>query len=126
VRGRYDLAFDFDPEIVRVQCKLAQRGKGVVRVGLQTNRCVPGGYVQTTYDRTEIDAVCAYSRELRRSFFIPAREACGRRGLHLRLAHPANNQRDGIKWADAYDFAAAIARLRAGCASGLSVSSQLH
>ena len=101
---RYDLVIDLQPELLRVQCKLARRVKGVLSVCLETNRYTPAGYVSTSYNAAEIDAVATYSPELRRCFLLPIREVSGRRGVHLRLEPTGNNQARGIKWARDYDF----------------------
>ncbi|HTC72851.1 MAG TPA: group I intron-associated PD-(D/E)XK endonuclease [Solirubrobacteraceae bacterium] len=42
---RYDLAIDLEPELLRVQCKLARPNAGVLSVRLKTNRLTPAGYV---------------------------------------------------------------------------------
>ena len=109
---RYDLVIDLEPQLLRVQCKMARRVSGALLVALQTNRYTPGGYVSTSYTAAEIDAVAAYSPELHRAYLIPIDEASGRRGLHLRLDPTRNNQAHGIKWAQDYEFASSIERLR--------------
>jgi hypothetical protein len=110
--GRYDIAIDLDPELLRVQCKLARRLSGVLLVGLATNRYTPGGYVSTRYTANEVDVIAAYSPELHRGFLVPISEASGRRAIHLRLDPTRNNQEQGIKWARDYEFAPAMERLR--------------
>ncbi len=95
---------DLEPELLRVQCKLARRVKGVLLVCLETNRYTAAGYVSTSYSAAEIDAVATYSPELRRCFLLPIGEVAGRRGVHLRLKPTGNNQARGIKWARDYDF----------------------
>ncbi|MGO9319258.1 MAG: group I intron-associated PD-(D/E)XK endonuclease [Solirubrobacteraceae bacterium] len=109
---RYDLVIDLEPDLLRVQCKMARRLSGVLLVALQTNRYTPGGYVSTSYTAAEIDAIAAYSPELHRGFLIPINEASGRRALHLRLDPTRNNQAQGIKWARDYEFSSGINRLR--------------
>jgi PD-(D/E)XK endonuclease len=109
---RYDLVIDLEPELLRVQCKLARQLAGVLAIGLKTSRYTPSGYVMTSYTADEIDAVAAYSPELHRCFLIPIGEASGRRAFYLRLAPTRNNQAQGIKWARDYDFATGIDRLR--------------
>jgi hypothetical protein len=89
--GRYDLVIDLEPELLRVQCKLAPRRSGVLSVRLQTNRCTPGGYVSTSYMAAEVDVIAAYSPDLHRGFLIPINEASGRRAIHLRLDPTRNN-----------------------------------
>jgi PD-(D/E)XK endonuclease len=108
---RYDLVIDLEPELLRVQCKLAQRLAGVLSVRVATNRCTPRGYVRTSYTADQIDAVGAYSPDLQRCFLIPVAEVSGRQALHLRLDATRNNQADRIKWARDYEFKAVIDRL---------------
>jgi hypothetical protein len=110
--SRYDLMIDLEPELLRVQCKMARRVSGALLVSVQTNRCTPGGYVSTSYTAAEVDVIAAYSPELHRGFLVPIEEAAGRRGLHLRLDPTRNNQARGIKWARDYEFAPGIERLR--------------
>jgi hypothetical protein len=45
--GRYDLAFEVEGEILRVQCKWGtlDGAAGVIKVNLQTCRYTPSGYV---------------------------------------------------------------------------------
>lgn len=109
---RYDIVIDLEPELLRVQCKLARRLPGVLCVGLQANRCTPGGYMSTSYTSAEVDAIAAYSPELNRCFLVPIDEACGRRAIHLRLDPTRNNQAEGIRWADDYELEAMIQERR--------------
>jgi hypothetical protein len=109
---RYDLVVDLEPELLRVQCKLARSLPGVLSVHLQTCRHTPGGYVRTIYTASEVDAIAAYSPELHRAFLIPISEASGRHAMHLRLNPTKNNQAQGIKWARDYELASVIERLR--------------
>jgi len=110
--GRYDLVIDLEPKLLRVQCKLAQHLAGVLCVHVSTSRYTPRGYVRTSYTADEIDAVGAYSPELRRCFLIPVDEVSGRRALSLRLDPTRNNQSDRIRWARDYEFDAMIARVQ--------------
>lgn len=110
--SRYDLMIDLEPELLRVQCKMARRVSGVLSVRLQTSRHTPGGYVRTCYTAAEVDVIAAYSPELHRAFLIPIEEVSGRRSIHLRLDATKNNQAEGIKWARDYEFAPGIERLR--------------
>ena len=99
---RYDLVIDLEPDLLRVQCKLARRVAGVLSVNLKTNRCTPGGYVSTSYNSGEVDAIGAYSPELDRCFLIPIAEVPGRRAIHLRLEPAKNNQLERVRWAHDY------------------------
>jgi hypothetical protein len=123
---RYDLAVDLEPELLRVQCKLARRVSGVLSVRLKTNRLTPAGYVSTSYSAAEVDAIAAYEPELHRGFLIPIDEAAGRSAVHLRLDPTRNNQVRGIKWARDYELASAIARLRPGPQLILPEPGRLH
>ncbi len=118
---RYDIIFDLEPDLLRVQCKLARRQGGVLSVHLKTNRCTPNGYVSTSYTAAEIDAVAAYDPGLHRCFLLPIAEAAGRRAIHLRLDPTRNNQAQGIKWARDYELGAVVGRLQRGL--GLTASS---
>jgi len=109
---RYDLAIDLEPELLRVQCKLARRRAGVLYVDLGTSRYTPRGYVSTSYSATEIDAVAAYSPHTNRCFLLPIEQVAGRRAIHLRLDPTRNNQAEGIKWARDYEFQAVVQRLK--------------
>jgi PD-(D/E)XK endonuclease len=115
---RYDLVFDVQGRLLRVQCKWAPRRGNVVAVNLQTHRCTPHGHVRSTYSAAEVDGIGVYCQELKQCFYVPIDRVAGRRVLHLRLAPAANNQRAAINWAA--DFAlGAIAQLgerRAGSA----------
>src|SRR5215210_8447388 len=76
---RYDLLFDVDHRLYRVQCKWARRAGAVLIVNLESCRHTPLGYVRTKYDRSEIDAVVAYSRELKRCYWLPTEVVGGMR-----------------------------------------------
>jgi hypothetical protein len=110
--GRYDLMFDLDPALLRVQCKLARRVDGVLSVSLRTSRYTPSGYIRTSYAATEIDAVAAYSPHLNRCFLLPIDQVAGRSAIYLRLDPTKNNQVERIKWARDYEFPAVMQRLK--------------
>jgi hypothetical protein len=110
--GRYDLVIDLEPELLRVQCKWANRRDGVLSINLSGSRLTPGGYVRTTYTAAEVDAIGAYSAELKSCFLIPIAEVNERRGVHLRLEPARNNQARRIRWAHEYEFGAMVSRAR--------------
>lgn len=115
---RYDLIFDVENRLLRVQCKSARRQDDVVAIQIRTNRHTPGGYVRGTYSSDEIDGVVAYCAELRRCFYIPIEDVDGQGYLHLRLAPARNRQVLGVKMAADYPLGA-VAQLgerRAGSA----------
>src|SRR5215210_5248960 len=107
---RYDLLFDVDHRLYRVQCKWARHCGAVLIVNLESCRHTPHGYVRTKYDRAEIDAVVAYSRELKRCYWLPIDVVEGMRSISLRPAPAANNQQLAINFAADYEFGA-IAQL---------------
>jgi hypothetical protein len=123
---RNDLVIDLEPELLRVQCKLARHLTGVLSVCLKTSRYTPGGYVSTSYTAAEVDAIAAYSPKLNRCFLIPIDEASNRRELYLRVAPTLNNQAQGVKWARDYELASAIDRLRSGDVMRSARTGQLH
>ncbi len=110
--SRYDLMFDLEPKLVRVQCKLAKVVGGVLSVRIQTSRYTPAGYVFTSYSSSEIDAVATYAPELNRTFLLPIAEVSGMCGVHLRLEAARNNQVQGIRWADDYELEPTVRRLQ--------------
>jgi uncharacterized membrane protein len=58
--------------------------------------------VRTKYHRTEIDAVAAYSQELKRCYWLPIEVVEGMRSISLRLSPAANNQQTAINFAADY------------------------
>jgi hypothetical protein len=64
--------------------------------------------VTRTYTPDEIDAIAAYCADLDRCYFLPIDLCAGRRFIHLRLTPALNNQRAGINWAEAFEFAATL------------------
>jgi hypothetical protein len=103
---RYDLLFDFHPELMRVQCKWAPRKGDVVAVSFRTTRLTPKGYVRTLYDASEVDSIGAYCPELAQCFLLPIAEFGGRGYAHLRLAPARNNQQRGVRMAAQYELGA--------------------
>jgi hypothetical protein len=110
---RYDLIVDLEPELLRVQCKLARRVGGVLVVAAETCRFTPNGHIRKPHSPAEIDAIAAYFPELHRSFLIPMAAFPARRQISLRLEPTRNNQAEGVRWARDYELEAVIRRLRA-------------
>ena len=129
-RRRYDLVFDTGGCLWRVQCKWAPRKGDVVVVRARTSRHTPSGYVRTTYDRTEVDALGLYCADLDQCFFTPIEDLeQGQGQMHLRLEPTRNGQRIGVKLAAQYEFGAVaqLARVPAWHAGGREFESlQLH
>ena len=106
---RYDLIFDVRPRLVRVQCKWAAPAGDVVIVRCRSCRRTRDGMQHRAYTADEVDAIAAYSPELRRGYYVPIEDLEGRTNLQLRLAPSRNNQSSGINWAEHF---ALEARLR--------------
>jgi PD-(D/E)XK endonuclease len=107
---RYDLIFDVDGMLLRVQCKWAPRIGEVVRINSRTSRRSGNGHVRGTYSSSEVDAIAAWCPELERCYLLPIEEIDGQSMVHLRLSRARNNQRTGVKLAAQYELGA-IAQL---------------
>ena len=108
--GRYDMIFDLDDRLLRVQCKWATRRGEVLVVMCQSARRSAEGFIRRSYTSAEVDAIAAYNLELDRCFFIPIARVEGRPGIALRLSPCRNNQKRRINWADDFDLAARLTR----------------
>jgi hypothetical protein len=109
--GRYDLAFEIDGQLVRVQCKTGNLSGDVITASTRTCRHTPRGYVRTTYDTCEVDAIAIYCPDNGGCYLVPLADVRGRGNLHLRLAPARNNQEFAITYAATYAFPGAIAQL---------------
>ena len=105
--GRYDMIFDWKSRLWRVQCKWACRYEDVIVIRCYSNRRAREGLRRRRYTADEIDAFAAYCLELDRCFFVPIEEAPANE-LRLRLSPTKNNQKQKIRWADDFDFAARL------------------
>jgi hypothetical protein len=103
---RYDLAFDVNGLLLRVQCKWACLKCDVVSISLRTSRHTPAGYVRTRYGVEEIDGFAAYCGALDRCFFLPLDGFGGRSHAHLRIKPARNGQLAGVNMADDYPLGA--------------------
>ena len=108
---RYDLVFDVEHNLYRVQCKWGKRKDGVIVVYTGTCRLTTDGYVRTTYGRHEIDGIAVYCADTDECYFLPIEEVEGRSVVHLRLTPTANRQVIAIKYASEYTLHGAIAQL---------------
>jgi prevent-host-death family protein len=109
---RYDLVIGIGGRLLRVQCKWASCRGEVIQVRLRSSYHSPTrGYVVTTYDRGEIDAVAVYCGELDQCYLLPIDLAAGRGVLSLRLSQARNNQRAALNWAAQYELPGAVAQL---------------
>ena len=110
---RYDLIFDIEHALHRVQVKWGRLSGDVIIVSTGTCRHTPRGYIRSTYSADEVDAIAVYCGDLNRSFYLPIQEVDGLSVVHLRLAPARNNQRALIKMAEDYDLDKMVARLGA-------------
>lgn len=114
---RYDLAFEIDNQILRVQCKWANRVGDVIVVRLGGSYHSPSkGYVTSSYSAAEIDGVAAYCGGTGVVYYLPIELVQGLRMIHLRLAPARNGQEAAIHWATEYELARGCSS--AGRASG--------
>jgi hypothetical protein len=109
--GRYDLIFELDTRLVRVQCKWAPRHGNVVVIRCYSSRRTANGLVRRAYRDDEIDAFAAYCPDIDRCYFVPF--DWQRSEVHLRLGPTRNNQNERINWAKDYEFAATLGPLGA-------------
>lgn len=110
--GRCDLAVGIGERLLRVQCKWGSRQGDVIHVRLKSSYHSPSrGYVTSTYDQTEIDAVAVYCGELDRCYLLPIELVSGCGVLSLRLGRTRNKQRAALNWAAEYEFPGAVAQL---------------
>ena len=103
---RYDLIFDLGDKLLRVQCKSAAKVGTVIPIHVGGCYHSPRGYVRSTYDKSDIDAVAAYCPDLDRCYLLPMDLVARKTYLHLRLGPTKNNQSIGVKWAAHYEFGA--------------------
>jgi hypothetical protein len=87
-----------------VQCKSGKRRGDVVVVATRTCRHTPRGYVRTTYDAAEIDALAVFCPDTDRCYLLPVEMVVGKWEIRLRLAPARNNQEIAIKYAEQFAF----------------------
>ena len=101
---RYDLIFDLEPGLSRVQCKWATLVGDVVSVRCYSCRRTRSGQLKRGYSSDEIDATAAYCSDLNRCFYFPIHRLDGRATIQVRLRPALDNQQLGINWADEFAF----------------------
>jgi hypothetical protein len=74
---RYDLIFDVEERLLRVQCKWACRYGGVVIVRCYSCRRTSDGLRRRVYRHDEVDAFAAYCPDVDQCYFLPIE--CSRR-----------------------------------------------
>ncbi|HEY7730109.1 MAG TPA: group I intron-associated PD-(D/E)XK endonuclease [Gaiellaceae bacterium] len=109
--ARYDLIFELDGRLLRVQCKWARRVGDVVLVRCYSCRRASEGMRVRRYTRDEVDLIAAYCPDVDSCFALEPELFVGRRVVHLRLAPSRNQQRAGINWAAEYELGAKLEAL---------------
>ncbi len=110
--GRYDLALDLGARILRVQCKWGSRKGDVIHARISSSYHSPTrGYVKSTYDEKEIDAIAIYCESLDRCYLLPIAAFSGQTMVNLRIGEPQNGQRAALNWATDFEFPGAVAQL---------------
>jgi hypothetical protein len=104
--GRYDLIFEIDDRLWRIQCKWAPLHRNVIVVRCYSSRRSRAGLVRRIYRTGEIDAIAAYCPDLDHCYFLPFDGE--RSQVLLRVGPCKNNQAEGINWAKDYEFAATL------------------
>jgi hypothetical protein len=109
---RYDLVFESDHGLLRIQCKWARCRDDVILVTARTCRRVAGGFKRTTYSPDEIDAVAAYCPDVECCYLMPVHDIPASGTMSLRLGRAKNNQLKGLNSAVEYELTrGAIAQL---------------
>jgi hypothetical protein len=100
----YDLIFDHDGNLERVQVKYTESDGSVLVVRCRSHSLTNGKVRQVKrYTAAMIDWLAVYDRTSDRCYDVPAAElGAGRDIMHLRLRPPLNGQRAGINFADDY------------------------
>jgi prevent-host-death family protein len=122
--SRYDLVFDLDSRLVRVQCKWAPRVRDVVIVRTYSSRRTPNGIRNRPYTPDEVDAFAAYCPDLEECYFLPLSEFPSSRQIQLRLELPRNGRRAGLNWAEEFTFEARLGHPRGRSSAGRATGRQ--
>lgn len=112
--GRYDLIFDMDGELGRIQCKWTPLHGDVLVVRSYSTRRAREGLLRRRYVEGEFDFLAAYAPDLGRCYLLPWSVIDGMSQLHLRVGRTRNNQRAGIRLASDFEFGATLAQAPLG------------
>jgi PD-(D/E)XK endonuclease len=109
--GRYDMIFEVEDRLWRVQCKWAARYDDILIVRCYSSRRTVGGkIVNRPYTSEQVDAFAVYSLDVDTCYLLPAGLWAAKRQVHLRLGPTKNNQAHRINWAKEFEFAATLGR----------------
>lgn len=98
----YDLAYDDDGKLVRVECKTGWCTDGCVIFNVASSQ--RDTKVRTSY-RGRADIFGVYCPELNEVYFVPV-EDVGENCARLRITPTKNNQAAGVRWAEDYRWVA--------------------
>ena len=93
---RYDLVFEEDGRLVKVQCKSGRERKGAI---VFRTYSVGRGPARDYLEDADIFGVCCHDRN--EVYLVPVSEVPPR-GAHLRLSRARNGQQSGVRWASRY------------------------
>jgi Holliday junction resolvase-like predicted endonuclease len=101
----YDLIFERDGKLHRVQVKYAESNGSILTVRCRSHSLTNGKVRRVKrYTAAMIDFLAVYDRSTNRCYYVPAQKlgATGRSVMHLRVAPARNGQRLGINFAENY------------------------
>lgn len=93
---RYDLAFEEENRLIKVQCKTGHESNGAI--WFRTHNVTKG--VPRDY-RADVDYFGVYCDERREVYLVPVQDV-PTRAAHLRIEPAKNNQEAKIRWAQPY------------------------
>jgi hypothetical protein len=94
---RYDLAYEEEGRLVKVQCKTGWVRNGAIE--FRTHSMVRGSIRDY---RTDVDLFAVYAHSLGKVYLVPVEDVPSRSRASLRLDPPRNGQRSRIRWASTY------------------------
>ncbi len=94
---RYDLAYEDEGRLIKVQCKTGRLQDGTI--DFRTQSVVHG----TVRDYgTDVDLFAVYCHELGTVYLVPVADVPSRSRASLRVSPPRNGQQSKIRWAFPY------------------------
>ena len=111
---RYDLILEMENGLARIQCKWAPLQRDALVVRSYSTPRTRSGLLRKVYADGEFDYLAAYSPDLDRCYLLPWAVIAGASQLHLPVSPARNNQRQGIREAKAFEFAATLAQISLG------------
>jgi hypothetical protein len=94
---RYDLAYEEQGRLVKVQCKTGWLRNGTIE--FRTQSLVRGSVRDY---RADVDLFGVYCHDLGAVYMVPVDDVPNRSRASLRLNPPRNGQRSKIRWASTY------------------------